>query len=79
MHGGSPAIKSSTVSGNGLYGIFALGAGARIKGNHADANGFPDGAADFTGLGIIAANTAVGKNTARGNDDNGECSPASLC
>jgi hypothetical protein len=76
------SIKSSTVFGNGSDGIVVNGNAASLKGNHADANGFPGGASDLTGLGIFVQGfTAppVGTNDAGGNGDRAECDPAPLC
>jgi large repetitive protein len=80
--GPSASIKSSTVYGNADNGIVVDGNAASLKGNHADANGFPAGASDLAGLGIFVHNfttAPAGTNTANGNDDRAECDPASLC
>jgi hypothetical protein len=85
----SVTIRSSTASGNGFSagvgsaGILVSGDGASIQGNRADGNGLEAGSAsDLQGVGIRVANYTippVGTNSARGNDDPAECSPATLC
>jgi hypothetical protein len=80
--GALASIKSSIASGNGFDGILVSGDAATIKTNRAQANGFPAAASDLDGLGILVSGFTtppVGTNTARGNDDPAECSPASLC
>jgi hypothetical protein len=82
ISGPSVSIKSSTAFGNGDNGIVVNGDAASLKGNQADANGFPDGASDLAGLGILVVPTTTaptGTNTAGGNDDRAECDPAALC
>ena len=80
--GPSDSIKSSTAYANGNNGIVVDGDAASLKGNIADANGFPGGASDLAGRGILVQNfttAPTGTNTAQGNDDTAECSPAFLC
>jgi hypothetical protein len=80
--GDSVSILSSTFSGNGDLGIIITGNSETVNGNEASGNGFPGGASDLTGLGINVNGYTVppaGSNTAHGNDDPAECSPASLC
>jgi len=76
-------VLSSTASGNGGTGIFVLGEEAVvISKNRANGNGFMGGASDLMGTGIHTSEFTVppvGRNVARGNDDPGECIPASLC
>jgi large repetitive protein len=82
VSGPSVSIKSSVVDGNGNNGIVVDGNGASLRSNRADANGFPSGASDLAGLGILVHFTTtapVGVNRAGGNDDRDECHPASLC
>jgi hypothetical protein len=72
---------ASTASGNGVAGIHVDGDAANISKNRAVANGFTGGP-DLAGLGIFVENFTTpprGTNTARGNDDPSECSPAALC
>jgi len=80
--GGSLDVKSSTASGNGTLGIGVWGDAAALQGNRTDANGFQGGASDGLGPGILVdkfTTAPTGTNPSRGNDDPGECSPASLC
>ena len=82
VNGASASIKSVTAFGNGADGISVSSDAATIKSNQAKANGFPAGASDLAGLGILVFNFTtppVGTNTALGNDDPAECVPASLC
>ena len=82
LDGDAASVRSSVASGNDERGIYVHGDAATIKGNKADGNGFPGGASDVAGLGILAEDyttAPAGSNTARGNDDPAECSPASLC
>lgn len=77
--GSSTEVRSSAASGNSFMGIEVYGA-AQIKANRAEANGFAGGMSDAVGLGIGQAFGALtGTNTARGNDDGAECTPAPLC
>ena len=83
LGGTSASVKSSSLSGNGFSGILILGNQAHVSGNRADANGF-DGfmfpSPILAESGMVAVGTgAVGKNTARGNENPAECMPASLC
>ena len=80
----SASITSTTASANGGEGIVIAGNGpATLKDNHADGNGFAGGSgSDLSGLGIdveFLTTPPKGTNSARGNDDPGECSPALLC
>ena len=85
----SVSIGFSTASGNGFSGgpgsagISVRGDGASIEGNRADGNGLEAGLdSDLQGFGIQVDNYTippVGTNSARGNDDPAECSPAFLC
>ena len=81
--GGSASIQAVTASGNGAHGIYVAGDAAVLKGNTTNGNGSPDGDSNEVGLGIdVVGYTTppVGtKNTALGNDDPSECSPAALC
>jgi hypothetical protein len=80
--GDGASVASSTASGNDVFGIEVGAHGARIKGNRAEGNGFAGRASDGHGRGIDVhgyTTAPVGSNTARGNDDPSECSPASLC
>jgi hypothetical protein len=82
VQGDDASIASSIASGNGNTGIGVDGNFAAIKGNVANANGFPGGASDDTGpgIGVVGYTTApVGTNAAHGNDDPTECTPALLC
>lgn len=82
FNGNFASIQSSTVMGNGGDGIYLFGDASRLKGNHADGNGYLNGVSDSTGVGIFATNyltPPVGTNSAHGNDDPAECSPALLC
>ena len=82
VDGASAKVQSSSASGNENDGIHVVGNAARITGNRVDANGFPGGASDNTGLGIeVGGYTTfpIGKNAARGNDDPVDCFPASIC
>jgi hypothetical protein len=82
VQGDSLKISSSIASGNGNNGILLLGDAAVIKGVQAHGNGFRDGATDALGLGIFVygyTTPPAGSNTAYGNDDPAECTPASLC
>ena len=83
LGGTSASLKSSSLSGNGFSGILISGDQAHVSGNRADANGFDGFMFPFpaiAGSGIVAIGTgAVGKNSARGNENPGECMPASLC
>src|SRR5262249_56875584 len=68
-------------SGNGR-GIEVTGDAATLKGNRAEGKGFPGGASDGVGLGILVGGfttAPLGTNVVRGNDDAAECQPASLC
>ena len=79
--GNEASVKSTTASGNEAYGVVVYGDGARLRGNRADANGFPGSASDGNGLGIRVVFTVAptGTNSARGNDDPQNCAPTSLC
>jgi trimeric autotransporter adhesin len=80
--GDAPSVRSSTASGNGAIGIVVSGDRATIKGNHAEANGFWLGGSDGVGAGIVAVGYTTpptGTNVARGNDDQADCQPSSLC
>jgi len=84
IDGAAASVKSSSAGGNGLDGIFVSGDGALPKGNRAEGNGYLDGNADNAGRGITVQDFAIaspptGLNTARGNDDAGECFPGNLC
>src|SRR5262245_30112306 len=82
VSGASTKIKSSSAFGNESDGIHVVGNAARITGNRTDANGFPGGASDNSGLGIEVGGYTTfpaGKNTARGNDNPVDCFPASIC
>jgi len=80
--GNAASVRSTTASGNAGDGIRVMGDAATLKGNRAEGNGFPGGASDGVGAGIRVYNFATaptGKNVARGNDEQAECQPASLC
>ena len=86
-------MASSQAWGNGAHGIETDGNAPKIgqlaggpvsDRNHADANGFLNGASDGSGLGVYAHSyipslPPVGRNEASGNDEPGQCDPASLC
>jgi Right handed beta helix region len=82
VEGDSASVKSTKTSGNVNAGIVVSGDAATLKGNRAEGNGFPGGASDDVGVGILVHNftiAPVGTNLARGNDDSAQCQPASLC
>jgi hypothetical protein len=82
VDGASAKIQSSTASGNSQHGIHVFGNAAVVKGNRAEGNGFPAGASDYNGTGILVDNYTTpptGKNIARGNDNPNECDPTYLC
>lgn len=93
IDGAKARIRSSVASTNDDDGIDVSGAFAKIgqlRGgassdrNHADFNGFPDGASDGFGQGFFVdsftlATVPVGHNEASGNDDPAECNPIHLC
>lgn len=77
----SAKVIRNVASGNGHHGIeTTILAGATIKGNKANRNGFTKDGPDGVGRGISAANnTPGGGNSARGNDDPLQCVPSHLC
>jgi hypothetical protein len=91
--GSNARVRSSRSSSNDDDGIDVEGDSAKIgqlRGgrssdrNHADANGFPDGASDGFGQGYYVhgfsiAQPPTGRNEARSNDDPAQCNPATLC
>jgi Right handed beta helix region len=80
--GNSASVKSSKSTGNADDGIRVSGDDATLSGNQANGNGFPGGVSDGFGLGIVVnsfTTAPTGTNTARGNDDPLNCSPAGLC
>jgi hypothetical protein len=91
INGNSARVTSSRVWGNDANGIEISGDTSTIgqapgrassDRNRADANGFPNGAANNSGLGIFAhtfATPPVGRNEASGNDAAAQCDPTNLC
>jgi hypothetical protein len=79
VNGGGASVKSSTVSGNGWAGVSIHGDAAKIKGNRVSGNGFAPADGSGPGISVVATIAPVGSNVAHGNDDAGECHPASLC
>jgi hypothetical protein len=82
VDGASAKIQSSTASGNSQHGIHVFGNAAVVNGNRAEGNGFPAGASDYNGTGILVDNYTTpptGKNIARGNDNPNQCDPTNLC
>ena len=80
--GDSASVNSTKVLGNAGNGFWVSGSAAVLTGNSAQANGFPGGASDGVGLGMLVSSYSAaptGSNVARGNDDATECTPSSLC
>lgn len=91
IQGDFARVRSSHISGNAQDGLYVTGDAPKIgqlrRGpvsdkNHADANGYSGTSPDGAGFGIDAVNYTtppVGRNEARGNDNETECEPSNLC
>jgi parallel beta-helix repeat protein len=80
--GGHKIVTGNGALDNGYDGIYVAGSDAELTDNVAHRNGFADNTDGGDGFGVglnVQAVGATSNNTAKGNDDVGQCAPVSAC